>query len=280
MEQQEEPSESLKKSPTRSEQARNQLGKLLPLNRIINLIFHAISVAVNAITSYVHIPEIAIGPIVGSLITATATLMIGIFTLSNLFSEQFLYRPLLLQDSSNQVNLTAEHYRQSVLSTYLEKMTDILLDHKNSDIQSSNFLFRAMTQATLQEIDGKRKRYVIVLLLDAQLLNNSLLSLLVGADLSNSDLHNLNLNQVNLEQANLSKANFSKANLNHVNFRQADLSNADLSYADLRGAIFKKVKLDKTNFTNACYDVLTEFETNFDPNKQNMKKISSFDSCL
>jgi uncharacterized protein YjbI with pentapeptide repeats len=280
MEQQKEP----EKKPDQSSISERKLSKIfhkfIPINRLIHLIFQAINVAVNTITSYVHIPEIAIGPIVGSLITATATLMIGLFTLSNIFSEQFLYRPLLLQDSSTQVNLTAEHYRQSVLSNYLEKMTDLLLNHQDSKIKASVSLFRALTQDTLQEIDGKRKRYVIMLLLDANLLQNSLFSLLVGADLSNSDLHDLVLSHTNLSQANLSKADLSKTKLDKVNLHQADLTNADLKNADLRGTILTGIKREKTNFTNACYDLQTQFDSNFDPNKQNLKKISTFDSCL
>ncbi|BAQ63333.1 pentapeptide repeat-containing protein [Geminocystis sp. NIES-3709] len=243
-----------------------------------------INAIAETITSSVHIPEIAIGPIVGALISATTTLIIGFLTISNIFSEQFLYRPLQIQDNNANYTLELERYRQTILTDYLTQITQLTLDNPLWKLQQNPYLLRAMTQTVLDEIDGERKRYIIMFLQDTNLLtfNNQITSppLLQNANLTEAKLNNLDLSHANFSGADLTKANLSQANLHKANFSDTKLTNASLTNADLRGTIFTNIDLTTINLTNACYDQFTIFNSDFDRAKAKMRLISSFDNCI
>lgn len=252
------------------------------VQRFQNTLSSFINAIAEAITNSIYIPEIAIGPIIGSLITATTTLIIGIITISNLFSEQFLYRPLELQDNSANYQLEVEHYNQKVLTDYLNQMVQLNLDYSLIKLQKNPLLLRAITQETLAEIDGERKRYVIMFLQDISLLTSGYQKsspLLEGADLTEAKLDHLQLSHANFRGVNLSKANLEAANLHQTNLDQALLNNAVLINADLRGASLKKTNLTNANLTNACYDNLTKFASDFDPHKAKMNLVKPFEPC-
>lgn len=235
------------------------------------------------ITSSVHIPEIAIGPIVGALISATTTLIIGFLTISNIFSEQFLYRPLQIQDNNANYNLELERYRQTILTEYLNYTAQLTLDNPLWKLQQNPYLLRANTQTALSEIDGERKRYIIMFLQDTQLLtfNNyhNAIPLLKNADLAEAKLDKLDLSYANFSGADLTKANFNQANLHQSILIDAKLTNALLINADLRGVNLEKTDLINANLTNACYDNFSKFPAQFDPIKAKMRLINSFVHC-
>jgi hypothetical protein len=235
------------------------------------------------ITTSVHIPEIAIGPIVGALISATTTLIIGFLTISNIFSEQFLYRPLQIQDNNANYNLELERYHQTILTEYLNYTAQLTLDYPLWKLQQNPHLLRANTQTALAEIDGERKRYIIMFLQDGHLLafnnKNTSIPLLKNADLIEAKLDNLDLSYANFSGADLTKANLSQANLHKSIFFQAKLNNANITNADLRGVNLEKTDLTNANLTNACYDNFTKFTPQFDPNKVKMRLISTFQNC-
>lgn len=235
------------------------------------------------ITSSVHIPEIAIGPIVGALISATTTLIIGFLTISNIFSEQFLYRPLQIQDNNANYNLELERYRQTILTEYLNYTAQLTLDNPLWKLQQNPYLLRANTQTALSEIDGERKRYIIMFLQDTQLLtfNNyhNAIPLLKNADLAEAKLDKLDLSYANFSGADLTKANFNQANLHQSILIDAKLTNALLINADLRGVNLEKTDLINANLTNACYDNFSKFPAQFDPIKAKMRLINSFVNC-
>lgn len=236
-----------------------------------------------AITSSVHIPDVAIGPIVGALISATTTLIIGFLTISNIFSEQFLYRPLQIQDNNANYTLELERYRQTILTDYLSQTTQLTLDNPLWKLQQNPYLLRAMTQTVLDELDGDRKRYIIMFLQDTNLLTFSdkvnYPSLLKNANLTMAQLDNLDLSRANFSGADLTKANFNQANLHYGNFVNAKLNNASFVNADLRGVNFSHTDLTTANLTNACYDQFTLFDAQFDRIKAKVRSISSFDNC-
>ncbi len=242
-----------------------------------------INAIAETITHSVHIPPIAIGPIVGSLITATTTLIIGFLTISNIFSEQFLYRPLQIQDNNANYTLELERYRQKILIDYLNHITQLTLDYPLWKLQQNPYLLRANTQTVLSEIDGERKRYIIMFLKDTDLLifNSNKVStpLLKNANLTEARLDNLDLSYANFTGADLTKANLSQANIHSGSFLQAKLTNANVTNADLRSVNLEKTDLTNTNLTNACYDNFTKFDPQFDPNKAKMRLISTFDKC-
>jgi uncharacterized protein YjbI with pentapeptide repeats len=250
--------------------------------RLRNTFFSFVNAIAESITSSVHIPDIAIGPIVGSLITSITTLIIGFVTLSNLFSEQFLYRPLQIQDSNANYNLELERYHQRILTDYLNHTTQLILDYPAQKLQQNHYLLRAITQTTLADIDGERKRYLVIFLRDNFLLedkNYPVFSLLEGSDLKEAKLDKLNLSSVNLQGADLNKANLSQSKLNKSNLSQAILTEANLSNSDLRGVNLEMTNLKDVKLTNACYDKLTRFPQNFDPDKAQMRLIKPFDKC-
>lgn len=241
-----------------------------------------INAIAEAITNSIYIPEIAIGPIIGSLITATTTLIIGLITISNLFSEQFLYRPLQLQDNTANYKLQVERYSQKVLTDYLNQITKLTLDYSLNKLKQNPFLLRAITQETLAEIDGERKRYLVMFLKDISLLASpypELSALMEGADLTEAKLDHLQLSHGNLKGANLSQANLEQTDLHQSNLNQAQLNDAILVNADLRGAYLLETDLTNANLTNACYDNLTKFDSDFDPQKAKMQLVKPFESC-
>jgi uncharacterized protein YjbI with pentapeptide repeats len=235
-----------------------------------------------AINSSVHIPEVAIGPIIGSLITAATTIIIGLITISNIFSEQFLYRPLQIQDNNANYSLELERYRQTILTDYLNQTTQLTLDYPLWKLEQNPYLLRGITQTVLTEIDGKRKRYVIMFLQDSSLLSSTSTpspTLLQGADLTKAELDQLDLSFVNFTGADLSQANLSQSNLSKTEFSLSKLDGTNLTNADLRGANFSQSDLTNANLNNACYDVFTQFRPEFKPSIANMRIISPFSTC-
>ncbi|AUC60447.1 hypothetical protein AA637_04360 [Cyanobacterium sp. HL-69] len=236
-----------------------------------------------AITTSVHIPEIAIGPIIGSLITSATTLVIGFLTISNIFSEQFLYRPLQIQDSNANLNLQLESYRQNILNNYLTQTTELTLNYPLWKLQQNYNLLRANTQAALKELDGERKRYIIMFLEDNHLLtfnNHTRASnILENSNLEEAQLSNLNLSFTNFKNSNLTKANLNYGNFHKVNFTKANLTESSLINADLSGAFLEKANLTNADFTNSCYDIFTTLPDNFDPVKAKMNLIQPFHNC-
>ncbi|MBF2016790.1 MAG: pentapeptide repeat-containing protein [Rivularia sp. T60_A2020_040] len=155
------------------------------------------------------------------------------------------------------VAITTNVYRQQVLSDYLKTMTATILQENPQSIRKKAVTFRAITQATLEELDPIRKGFVIMFLQDAKLLQISAekqISLLMG---------------VNLSGVNLQGINFRFNNLQGVNFKNADLRGADL----------RRAKLNNANLTNSCYNNHTLFDKKFDPVAARMRKIEQSQIC-
>jgi Pentapeptide repeats (8 copies) len=153
--------------------------------------------------------------------------------------------------------LKADFHHQAVLSDYFKTMTSLLVEDNLKNNQQKSAIVRAMTQATLEELDPGRKRYVIMFLQDANLLqgsSNKQPSLLWGANLVGANLQGIVFKSTNLQGTNLAKA--------------------DLRGTDLRGANLKSANLD-----DSCYDTLTLFERKFQPISAGMREITESDEC-
>lgn len=263
----------------------NKKPSLLPklFRRLQKTLSSFINAIAETITSSVHIPEIAIGPIIGSLITSATTLIIGFLTISNIFSEQFLYRPLQIQDNNASYTLQLETYRQTILNNYLNQTTQLILNYPLWQLQQNYNLLRANTQAALKELDGERKRYIIMFLEDNHLLtfNNYHRSsnVLENSNLTEAQLDNLNLPFTNFKNSNLMKVNFNYTNLHKANLSGANLSQGSLINTDVTGANLEKADLTNTDLTNSCYDIFTNFPSHFDPIKAKMNLIQTFHKC-
>jgi len=158
---------------------------------------------------------------------------------------------------------TRQRAQETALQAYLDKMSELLIDeelHKKADrYDATRVTARARTLAILRQLDGERKRIVLLFLREARLINNKARcrkgqivahARLVGlrnADLRNAELREANLisasggeavslEGANLEGADLVDANLERADLREVILKGADLRRVNLNGADLRGA--------------------------------------------
>lgn len=155
------------------------------------------------------------------------------------------------------VPITTDVHRQAVLSDYLKTMTSTIFKENPRSIRNKAATFRAMTQATLEELDPIRKRFVVMFLQDTKLLEISAkkqVSLLMGVNLAG-------------------------VNLQGMDFRFNDLQGVNLKNADLRGVDLRKTKLNNANLTNSCYNNYTLFDKNFDPVAAGMKEVGQSQMC-
>lgn len=191
------------------------------------------------------------------LILLVTTCIILLAVTIGIFNNRFEQPAYQLTAGQGSIVLTSDVHHQAVLSDYLKTMTATILQENSQSIRNKAATFRAMTQATLEELDPIRKRFVIMFLQDTKLLKISSrkhISLLMGVDLTG-------------------------VNLQGINFRFNDLQNVNLKNADLRGADLRKTKLNHANLTNSCYNNYTLFDKNFDPVAAGMREVAQFQMC-
>ena len=154
--------------------------------------------------------------------------------------------------------IVADVHRQAVLSDYLKTMTATIVKENPQSIRKKTAAFRAMTQATLEELDPIRKRFVIMFLQDTKLLKISAqkhISLLMGVNLAG-------------------------VNLQGMNFRFNDLQGVNFENSDLRGADLRSSKLNNANLSNSCYNNYTLFDKHFDPVAAGMREVGQSQMCF
>jgi uncharacterized protein YjbI with pentapeptide repeats len=174
------------------------------------------------------------------------------------------------ENRQNDMQIALDQQRETTLKTYLDDMSDLLLNHHlrtSKPGDEVSLVARERTLTTLRRLDAPRNDIVVQFLQDTHLIGvpNAVVDL-SHADLSHDDLAYANLSHANLSWtflagANLSHAslsladlhwtflagaNLSEAELNSANLSHASLTNANLSHADLRLAI-----LDGTDLTRA-----------------------------
>ena len=171
-----------------------------------------------------------------------------------------------LEQMKNQ-KIVANQFQQSLLQSYLDRMTELLLERnlrKSLEDNEVRKVARARTLATLLTLDGVHKGNLLQFLSESGLIdrNRSVIDLrhadlsstylhgavlqsinLVGANLSQADLSEAYLIQTDLSEANLSQANLEEANLEDANLIQANLSKANLYHTNLREANLNRAKL-------------------------------------
>jgi Pentapeptide repeats (8 copies) len=156
--------------------------------------------------------------------------------------------------------------REDALATYLQQMSNLLLEHKQFTPREERALLivRELTLSVLPRLDGRRKGIVAQFLAESGLIKDEPAGTLLnlsGADLRGAVLHG-NYNHTVFESADLRGADFRNANLvgavfAHADLRQAvfdgaDLEDASLSGDDLRGARFTKALVYRGHFAGAC----------------------------
>jgi uncharacterized protein YjbI with pentapeptide repeats len=163
------------------------------------------------------------------------------------------------------LQIAADNQHQAVLQTYLDKLSELLLnehlgeEHRGSALEPSyknaQKIARTRTLTTLHLLDSERKGSVLQFLYEAGLINgdrDKVVILLQGADLKGAKLTRIFLNGVNLSRVDLNEAilyralltnailelaDLRGANMCEADLINCDLSNADLTEADLSGAI-------------------------------------------
>lgn len=196
-----------------------------------------------------------------------------------------------------QISITQDNQRSELMSTYYERMQELLIEHKMGNPSSDERIRSmggALTFSTFRQLDGERKGELLKFLYQAKLINPQCqanpdltqppicekpIINLGGAKLSKTSFESgesVNLPGVNLEGAILNDAELpgiqlSKAKMNHIrlpgaNLENAFLNEADLKNANLNNANLKNVKLYKTNLTyalmrNAVFNKATLLET-------------------
>jgi uncharacterized protein YjbI with pentapeptide repeats len=145
--------------------------------------------------------------------------------------------------ASTMQSLDQQH--QTILDTYLDRMSDLLLTYHSSHNpdHDARALAQARTLTAVRNLDGTRKSTLIRFLWEAGLINGPqpIISM-VGADRSEAYLFQVNLSKANLfgaflRGADLSEANLSEANLSEANLRDAKVTNEQLAIAkSLKGA--------------------------------------------
>jgi uncharacterized protein YjbI with pentapeptide repeats len=161
--------------------------------------------------------------------------------------------------------LALDKQRQDSLEQYLDRMSELLLDHqlRSLGVESDNRamearrLARAKTLAVLRTLDPTRKNALVQFLEEANLIPHFVslrfadlrgLSLveanLTGADLFGADLRGCTLDICSLSQANLTSANLQQAVLTGVDLSGAILARAHLEEANLSQAYLTRARLN------------------------------------
>jgi len=134
---------------------------------------------------------------------------------------------------------TEDTLREARLSTYLDRMSDLLVDKQLRAVPTEELqsIARARTLTTLESLDGKRKAAVIRFLYEAHLIDKCKPIVdLTGANLDELDLGCVSLPNIDLRGVHSQGANFTLS---------------DLSGLDMRGARLTQPKLDRTTMINA-----------------------------
>ncbi|CAF1217510.1 unnamed protein product [Didymodactylos carnosus] len=178
--------------------------------------------------------------------------MIGIFTIVTTMQQNLDNKQNRLNDleiaacNRDQAN---ELQKDVVYAACIKDISELFMkdSHNLSENEQQNrYAFAsAKTMTTLEQIDGKRKTYLIKFLYQAGLLDKRKTVVdLSGANLNGTDLGGsldtpLSLNYITLRYVSLLNASFVNVNL----------KDADFSGSILNGANFTSANLAKTNFT-------------------------------
>lgn len=161
--------------------------------------------------------------------------------------------------------IAQDQQEETVLQTYLDRMSDLLLNGHLLVSQPSDEvrqIARIRTLTILPQLNSNRKNEAIQFLLAAKLIqgsdNTSPIIDLSSADLSYIDLEKAmpindepNLSYAKLSDANLTGANLHISVLNYADLERANLTNANLDYADLQHAGLSNADLRGANLTGA-----------------------------
>ncbi|GCE09780.1 pentapeptide repeat-containing protein [Dictyobacter aurantiacus] len=161
------------------------------------------------------------------------------------------------QRDQTALDIAADNQREALLQTYLDRMSELLLDRHllTKDVKNEiRNIARARTLTVLSRLDADRKGSLLQFLYESDLINIDIHGCIIsmkGANLSEANLSEANLSEANLSEANLSEATLSEANLFGADLNRANLSGTDLSKANLFGADLSQANLNGANLCRA-----------------------------
>jgi uncharacterized protein YjbI with pentapeptide repeats len=188
------------------------------------------------------------------LLIIPIVLAVGGFLLN--FTMSQTEQKIAAQRYENDQAIALDKQREDLLQTYLDRMSDLLLEKglrtSQPEAEVRN-VARVRTLTILGQLDTTRKNAVLSFLREVKLATSesekSIVSLseakMTNADLRNVDFSSIDLSEANLNGADLSDANLKGANLIDANLSITDLSGANFSGANLSGANFRGANLDK-----------------------------------
>jgi len=170
-------------------------------------------------------------------------------------------------ERSNQQAVALDNQRATALQTYLDRMSELLLEKNLRTSQTDDevrTVARSQTLTVVRSLDANRKRALLQFLHESGLItndeSNGIVSLeraaLQGINLHNADLAGANLSRTSLRNAdmrntNLQRTSLCRAKLSDANLSEANLFEADLSDTILDGAMLHHADLSKANLCGA-----------------------------
>lgn len=162
------------------------------------------------------------------------------------------------QQEYDESNLREERI-QNVYDAFIRDMSSIVLKYNLNLTVSEVIVARAKTLATLEQIDPRRKWYLIKFLYDSQLLYGNKSGMrfidLADADLSNVQFsvekrfaRRLELEGIRLSRVQLRSSLFENIGLNRAIFRYSSLNNSNFIGVSIAGADFRDTILENSNF--------------------------------
>jgi hypothetical protein len=164
-----------------------------------------------------------------------------------------------------QRQLEAQSAKDAALQSYLDQMTDLMLDRKLLKSEPGDNVFkiaRARTATVILTLDAERNFAVTSFLTESGLSGDEGLlevsiPLLRGMTLRDARLAGADLRNANLAGTQLDEANLRGAYLSFAALRGADLHNADLRETDLRGADLSSTNWGKEVGTDESTELTT-----------------------
>jgi uncharacterized protein YjbI with pentapeptide repeats len=182
--------------------------------------------------------------------------------------EQLLIIPAVLasgvlyfnyRNTTTQNWIAVDNQREGALQTYIDKMSDLMLDkglRVSKDDDEIRNVARTRTLTVLRMLDGNRKALVVQFLWESRLITPTMIVNLEGADLIDvelfgADLPHVNLSRTTLMNAHISSAQLPNSNLSTTNLIKSDFNMTNLSGADLTYSVIDDANWFGTNLRNA-----------------------------
>ena len=158
--------------------------------------------------------------------------------------------------------LEEDRIKESAFQTYLDRMSDLVMDGTNNTNQPWGTIIRARTLSLLTRLDGQRKGFMLSFLSEARLIVSDTEDQDPTVSLYGAELDNLVLQSGNYARCDMSNSNLRYAFVENANFSYSDLSECDLfkarfisvtlTHANLRGVVFGISDTDKDDSSTSA----------------------------